>query len=86
MSLEPSQPNQHEWKVISGLVDGIQREQKRARRWGIFFKSLTFVFVFSVLAMVLGGNDVDAMAEAQDHVAVVDVFGPIMAGAEASAE
>ncbi|HIG37362.1 MAG TPA: S49 family peptidase [Oceanospirillaceae bacterium] len=68
------------------MVTSIQREQKSARRWGIFFKSLSFVFVFTVLAMLLSDDDVGAMAESQDHVAVVDVFGPIMAGAEASAD
>jgi protease-4 len=86
MSLEPTPTNEQEWKVISQLVTSIQREQKSARRWGIFFKSLSFVFVFTVLAMLLSDDDVGAMAESQDHVAVVDVFGPIMAGAEASAD
>ena len=86
MSLEPTQTNKQEWKVISQLVTSIQREQKSARRWGIFFKSLSFVFAFTVLALLVSEDDAGAVAESQDHVAVVDVFGPIMAGAEASAE
>jgi protease-4 len=78
--------NKQEWKVIGQLVSSIQVEQRRSRRWGIFFKSLTFAFLFSVLAIVMSGDDIESLSEAQDHVAVIDVFGPIMAGAEASSE
>ena len=78
--------NKQEWKVIGQLVSSIQVEQRRSRRWGIFFKSLTFVFLFSVLAIVMSGDDVESLSASQDHVAVIDVFGPIMTGAEASSE
>ena len=83
MSEESNKP---EWKVIGQLVSSIQVEQRRSRRWGIFFKSLTFVFLFSVLAIVMSGDDVESLSASQDHVAVIDVFGPIMTGAEASSE
>ncbi len=78
--------NEQQWKVIGQLVSSIQVEQRRARRWGIFFKSLTFVFLFSLLALALIGDETDVSSAAQDHVAVVDIFGPIMTGSEASAE
>jgi protease-4 len=83
MSEESNKP---EWKVIGQLVSSIQVEQRRSRRWGIFFKSLTFVFLFSVLAIVMSGDDVESLSASQGHVAVIDVFGPIMTGAEASSE
>ena len=44
--------NKLEWQVIGQLVSSIQVEQRRARRWGIFFKSVTFIFLFSVLGIV----------------------------------
>ena len=78
--------NKPEWQVIGQLVSSIQIEQRRSRRWGIFFKSLTFVFLFSVLAIIMSGDDVETLSASQDHVAVVDIFGPIMTGAEASSE
>ena len=78
--------NKPEWQVIGQLVSSIQIEQRRSRRWGIFFKSLTFVFLFSVLAIIMSGDDVETLSASQDHVAVVDLFGPIMTGAEASSE
>jgi protease-4 len=83
MSEESNNP---EWQVIGQLVTSIQVEQRRSRRWGIFFKSLTFLFLFSVLAIALSGDDVEVASASQDHVAVVDILGPIMAGSEASAE
>lgn len=32
------------------LLAGVQ-EQRRARRWGIFFKLLTFIYLFGALAL-----------------------------------
>jgi protease-4 len=87
MSEESNKPeHEQEWKVIGQLVSSIQVEQRRSRRWGIFFKSLTFVFLFSVLAIVMSGDDVESLSASQEHVAVIDVFGPIMTGADASSE
>jgi hypothetical protein len=78
--------NKLEWQVIGQLISSIQVEQRRARRWGIFFKSITFIFLFSVLGIVISGDDAESASTSQEHLAVVDVFGPIMTGAEASAE
>ncbi len=39
------------WKLLEKtLLAGVQ-EQRRARRWGIFFKSLTFLYLFATLAL-----------------------------------
>lgn len=76
--------NTAHWQVIGKLVASIQDEQRRSRRWGIFFKSLFYIFIFSLLAIVLSKNDVSTPSFLQDHVAVVNVFGPIMSGTEAS--
>lgn len=78
--------NKPEWQVIGKLVTSIQDEQRRSRRWGIFFKSLGFIFLFSVLAIAMSDNEAETLSSSQEHVAVVDVFGPIMTGTEASSE
>jgi len=83
MSEESNKP---EWQVIGKLVTSIQDEQRRSRRWGIFFKSLGFIFLFSVLAIAVSDNEVETSSSSQVHVAVVDIFGPIMTGTEASSE
>lgn len=80
------QSNTPEWQVISQLVSSIQDEQKRARRWGIFFKSLFYIVIFSLIAMGVSNSDSASMAPAKSHVAIVNVFGPILAGSNASAE
>ena len=52
-----SEPEEREerksWKLLEKtLLAGVQ-EQRRARRWGIFFKLLTFVYLFGLLALFL---------------------------------
>jgi protease-4 len=38
------------WQLLEKtLLAGVQ-EQRRARRWGIFFKLLTFTYIFGALA------------------------------------
>ena len=43
--------DRNSWKLLEKtLLAGVQ-EQRRARRWGIFFKLLTFVYLFGALAL-----------------------------------
>jgi protease-4 len=50
-------------------------EQRRTRRWGIFFKSLWFLFLFAILLLVLSKEDGEFSAGA--HTALVDLQGEI---------
>ncbi|HQU16305.1 MAG: S49 family peptidase [Chromatiales bacterium 21-64-14] len=62
-------------------------EQRRSRRWGIFFKSLLFLYLFVVLAVVV--TPARWRAEGLPggrHTALVDLTGIIAAGAPASAD
>ncbi len=62
-------------------------EQRRARRWGIFFKILTFGYLFAILALIKIDLDTDEISgETKKHTAVVDVKGVIASNTEASAE
>ena len=40
--------------VIAKLASDALAEQKRSRRWGIVFKSLTFAYLFLLLFIALG--------------------------------
>jgi len=88
LNVETSALDQHvdskEWQLISRLVDNINVEQRRARRWGILFKSLIFIYLFSLLGIFL--TPLASLDQDYDHVAVIDVLGPIAKGYEASSE
>ena len=49
--------NDEQWerKAIERLAGAALQEQRRARRWGIFFKLLTFAYVTVILLMVVSG-------------------------------
>lgn len=75
-----------EWKLIEKSFNGLFIEQRRARRWGIFFKGLTFVYLFALLAIVMGGKDLETGIHPQAHTALIEVRGTISADDEASAD
>ncbi|GAA0685965.1 signal peptide peptidase SppA [Marinobacterium maritimum] len=78
---------QKEWRLIEKMVNSLHVEHRRSRRWGIFFKLLTFVYLFSLLAIFYVGKNFDAdKVVAQDHTAIVEVKGPIMDEEQASAD
>lgn len=74
-----------ERKTIEKLAYSALEEQKRTRRWGIFFKLLTFAYLIFVLVVAMGWWRHGAVATAQ-HTALIDVRGVIADGAEASAD
>lgn len=72
--------------VLRKLALETLAEQKRRRRWGIFFKLLGFAYL-SFLILVFGGFDWKGETfEGHKHSALVDVSGVIGASGEASAE
>jgi len=67
-----------EWSLIEKMLLSSQKEQRRARRWGIFFKSLTFVYLFAILLMFRSGSiSENSMVHTGPHTAVVRVEGLI---------
>jgi len=70
--------------VIERLATDALKEQRRARRWGIFFKLLAFAYLTAILVMALGWRDRGETAG--KHTALVELNGVIAAGNEASAE
>jgi protease-4 len=77
--------NSKEWKLIEKTLLQMGAENRKARRWGIFFKSLMFIYLFAILFMFLGA-DKNSVEGGGAHVAVVDVKGVIAANEDASAK
>jgi len=76
-----------EQQVIEKMVLASVTEQRRARRWGIFFKSVFFLFALFVIIMLSsGGRDSATGGITETHVAVIDVQGIIDAERSANAK
>ncbi len=60
-------------------------EQRRARKWGIFFKSLLFIYLFALLFIGIGWFGKKDISPGK-HTALVDLDGVISANSPASAE
>ena len=81
--------NKEEWQseVISKLAFAAVDEQRRARKWGIFFKALFFVYLLVLLITAFSSSDSGSnIGKASEHTALVEVEGVIAAGADASAD
>lgn len=73
-----------------GLVETVVlasiTEQKRARRWGILFKSLTFIYLFALLVLWWPNGLTSATGGDEKHTALVEIKGVIAPETEASAD
>ncbi len=80
------QDDRWEREALRDVALAVVQEQRRARRWSIFFKLLLVgyltLFVLLSPACQFGERGVTATR----HTAVVDISGPIMADSRASAE
>lgn len=75
-----------ERSVLERLATAAVVEQRRARRWGIFFKSLGFIYLFALLFVGFGWIGKKEPALASKHTALIELSGVIAADTEASAE
>ncbi len=72
--------------VIEKLATETLKEQRRTRRWSIFFKALTFAYIGIAMLMAYGKGLFNiSLNESELHTAVVDVSGVIANGEAASA-
>jgi protease-4 len=78
--------NDGQWEraVIERLAGAALQEQRRARRWGIFFKLLTFAYVTVIILMAVDWGTRGVTSG--KHTALVEVSGVIAPGTDASAE
>lgn len=75
-----------EWQLIEKMLLSTQDEQKRTRRWGIFFKSLGFVYLFALLWIFTSSGDSHSTPTSSPHVALVEVSGVILPDGDAGAD
>jgi protease-4 len=75
-----------ERKVLEKLATSALQEQRRSRYWGIFFKSLTFLYLFLLLFIAAGWFGARDMASPGKHTAMVQVDGVIAEGTRASSD
>ncbi len=77
-----------EREAIEKLAFAAVTEQRRARRWGIFFKSLMFVYLSVVLGIGMYPTFKQSFGESsgEGHTAVININGVIAEGKEANAE
>lgn len=87
-SSQPHRPTSPEWQLIEKTMMASIEEQRRSRRWNIFFKVLTFGYVL-IFVLVLGRGCVSTPSVptgmGEPHLAVVDVRGAITPDGETSA-
>lgn len=79
------QANQWQRDAIEKLAVSALSEQRTARRWGIFFKMLLFVYLFIVLFYVMGWAG-DSKKKTGEHTALINISGVIEAGGEVDAD
>ncbi len=72
--------------VIEKLARSALDEQRKARNWGIFFKSLTFIYLFVILFAAFGWLQGREASLPGDHTALVELNGVISADSQANAD
>ncbi|MCW8956219.1 MAG: S49 family peptidase [Gammaproteobacteria bacterium] len=76
-----------EKEILSKIATEGLKEQQRSRRWGIFFKLLTFLYLFFILIIFSSSDGPQPMGKAgEKHTALVELKGIIAPGTEASAD
>ena len=86
--MSDSQNRNEDWdrQVLEKLVFSTLHEQRRTRQWGVFFKSLTFIWLFILLFFGLGWFGDSSMSISGKHTALVDLRGVISPDTISSAE
>ena len=79
--------NDAQWQrgLIEKLATEALKEQRRARRWGIFWKLLFFAYLTVLLALAIDWKG-GAESMGGKHTALVEIQGVIAPGSESSAE
>jgi protease IV len=81
-------PDEDRWArdVLEKLAMAAVTEQRRARRWGIFFKLVFLTYLLVILALAWPDNLGQATRSAKSHTALVRVSGLISSSSAASAK
>ena len=71
--------------VLEKLALSAVQEQRRTRRWGIFFKALGFIYLSFILFMISGWVNYDDVNKMGKHTALIDLQG-VIASDQANAD
>ena len=82
--MDESKANWERDAIIELANEGL-KEQRRSRRWGIFFKLFFVVYLIVFLLAFVGSNKMDSISANERHTALVSLVGVIADGEEASA-
>lgn len=88
MELDRQRHEDTEWHrdLVEKLATDALKERRRSRRWGIFFKFLTFLYLAVLLVMLLPTDWSEKAMGDESHTALVELEGLIAAGEKASAD
>jgi len=78
-----------EWKLVENLVGSLVTEQRRNRRWGIFFKLAAMAYLIMIITIYAAGHPSSWFTKEDDEdpfVAVVNLEGTIKADNENNAD
>lgn len=76
-----------ERRIVEKLALESLAEQRRRRRWGIFFKILGFAYLtFLIVALGDWGDTAEKLGDGKRHTALIQLNGVIKSTGEASAE
>lgn len=84
-----SENNGREWQLLEKVALASINEQKKARRWSIFFKLLTFAYLVVILAMVFSPSKTGSKSvggSTVEHLAIVELKGEIADSTDANAD
>jgi protease-4 len=87
MMAELERPTDENWerKALERVALAAVQEQRRARHWGIFFKLLLFVYLFTLLFIAMGWTSRKDTSTGK-HTALVELRGVISPESAASAD
>jgi protease-4 len=86
-SQKPKSLSDENWDrdILNRLAFASLNEQRRSRRWGIFFKILTFIYIGAVL-FYFPGDFRETSITGGPHTALIEVQGVIASDSDASAD
>jgi protease-4 len=74
-----------EREIVTQLAESSLKEQRRSRRWGIFFKLLTFIYIGAIV-FIFGSASLTEVTSNEKHTALVELNGVIADDKVASAD
>jgi protease-4 len=86
-SRNQAEPTGWEKQMLQQMLNATLKENRRSRRWGIFFKLLGFGYLFLLLGMVFWSDKLDmGDVKVTEHTALIKVEGLISSETKASAD